>query len=231
MADVVTSLNAMGLGRNDRVALVMPQGPEMAVAFLAVAAGATCAPLNPAYRANEFGAALADLNAKALLVQSGLDSPARAAAWARGIPIIDVSPVSEAEAGIFTLSEGGYSYTGRPDFAQPSDAAVVLLTSGTTSRPKLVPLTHTNMCTVAHDIGVALGLVEGDRCLDVMPLFHAHGLIIALLSSLLAGASVVCTPTFSAPQFFGWKSVNQPGIRRLPRSIRRSSHRRHPSVR
>lgn len=210
MADVVTSLNAMGLGRNDRVALVMPQGPEMAVAFLAVAAGATCAPLNPAYRANEFGAALADLHAKALLVQSGLDSPARAAARAYGIPIIDVSPVSEAEAGIFTLSEGGYSYTGRPDFAQPSDAAVVLLTSGTTSRPKLVPLTHTNMCTVAHDIGVALGLVEGDRCLDVMPLFHAHGLIIALLSSLLAGASVVCTPTFSAPQFFGWMGECQP---------------------
>src|SRR5262245_19491267 len=60
---VVQTLNAMGLGRNDRVALVLPNGPEMAVAFLAIAAGATSAPLNPAYQANEFDFYLSDLHA------------------------------------------------------------------------------------------------------------------------------------------------------------------------
>ena len=98
----VTTLNTMGVGRNDRVAIVLPNGPEMVVVFVAVAAGATSAPLNPAYRANEFDFYLSDLNAKALIIQSELDSPARAVAEARGIPIIELSPVLEAEAGIFT---------------------------------------------------------------------------------------------------------------------------------
>ena len=92
------------MGRNDRVALVLPNGPEMAVAFLAVAAGATCAPLNPAYSANEFDLYLADLHAQALIVQADMDSPARAVAQARGLHIIELSPVLEAEAGLFTLT-------------------------------------------------------------------------------------------------------------------------------
>jgi acyl-CoA synthetase (AMP-forming)/AMP-acid ligase II/acyl carrier protein len=210
MVDVLKRLNALGLSRNDRVALVLPQGPEMAVTFLAVAAGATCAPLNPAYLANEVDTVLANLHAKALMVQAGIDSPARAAAQARGIPLIELSPAYESEAGIFTLSDGGQSGAGHADFSQANDVALVLLTSGTTGRPKLVPLTHTNICSVAHNIRVALGLVESDRCLNVMPLFHAHGLIIAMLSSLAAGGSVVCTPSFYAPKFFGWMQECHP---------------------
>jgi hypothetical protein len=73
--------------------------------------GQPCAPLNPAYRTNEFDASLAELRAKALIVQSGMDSPARAAAQARGIPIIELSPVLEAEAGLFTLSTGQHNFT------------------------------------------------------------------------------------------------------------------------
>ncbi len=93
---VVKRLNASGVGRNDRVATVLPNGPEMAVAFLGVAAGTTCAPLNPAYHASEFDFYLSDLNAKALIVQSGIDSPAIAVAQKRGIPVIELSPVLEA---------------------------------------------------------------------------------------------------------------------------------------
>src|SRR5438093_559089 len=83
--DVVQTLQTMGVGRHDRVALVLPNGPEMAVAFLAVTAGATCAPLNPAYSAHEFDFYLADLHAKVLIIQVGMDSPAHAVAHARGI--------------------------------------------------------------------------------------------------------------------------------------------------
>ena len=87
-ARTVRDLNAMGIGRNDRVAMVLPNGPEMAAAFVAIACGATTAPLNPAYRADEFDFYLSDLNAKALLIQQGMDSPARAVATALRIPII-----------------------------------------------------------------------------------------------------------------------------------------------
>jgi acyl-CoA synthetase (AMP-forming)/AMP-acid ligase II len=204
IADTVATLNAMGLGRNDRVALVLPQGPEMTLAFLAVAAGAACVPLNPAYRANEFDFLLADLHAKAVVMQSGVDSPARAITQARGLPILELSPVYEAEAGSFTLSGERRPPPTQHGFAHPGDVALVLHTSGTTAQPKIVPLTQTNICMSAHNHIRTLALVERDRCLNVMPLFHIHGLISAVLASLVAGASVVCAPGFSTPDFFAW---------------------------
>jgi len=208
--ETVGTLNAMGVGRNDRVAIVLPNGPEMAVAFLAVASGATSAPLNPGYRADDFDFYLSDLKAKALMIQSGMDSPARDMAHARNIPIIELSPAIDAEAGIFTLTCDRQSSADDSGFAQPDDVALVLHTSGTTSRPKMVPLTHTNLCTSAHNIRTAFDLDHRDRCLNVMPLFHIHGLIGAILSSLTSGASVVCTPGFHDAEFHAWLETFRP---------------------
>ena len=207
--NVVAWLNSIGVGRNDRVAIALPNGPEMAVAFLAVAAGATCAPLNPADRSHEFDFYLSDLNAKAVIIQSGINSPLKAVAQAQGIEIIELSPVLEA-AGMFTLAGGEPKSPAHNGFAQSNDVALVLHTSGTTSRPKIVPLLHSNLCTCAHNIRAALDLSAGDRCLNVMPLFHIHGLIGALLSSLSAGASVICTPGFYAPKICAWWSEFRP---------------------
>ena len=200
--DVVQRLRALGVDRKDRVALVLPTGPEMAVAFLAVAAGATCAPLNPASSTDELDLYLTDLDAKALIVSSGTDTPARAVAQVRGVKIIELSPALEAEAGLFTLVGEDHPPAGRYGFAQPSDVALLLPTSGTTSRPKIVPLTHTNICTAAHNMRVTLELVESDRCLNVLPFFHVHALLTALLTSLVAGASCVCNSAFSVTAFF-----------------------------
>jgi acyl-CoA synthetase (AMP-forming)/AMP-acid ligase II/thioesterase domain-containing protein len=213
---VVKTLNALGLGRGDRVALVLPNGPELAVAFLAVGAAATCAPLNPAYRAEEFEFYLSDLNAKALIVQSGIGSPAIAVAQERRISVIEISPLSEAAAGVFTLRPERSCVPGVngdglvPGLAQPDDVALVLHTSGTTSRPKIVPLTQTNICTTARNMQVALELTEEDRGLTVMPLFHIHGLIGATLAPLAAGGSVVCTPGFDLTRFFDWMDAFRP---------------------
>jgi acyl-CoA synthetase (AMP-forming)/AMP-acid ligase II/acyl carrier protein len=208
--EVVRRLGALGVGREDRVAIVLANGPEMAVAFLAVAAGATSAPLNPAYRAGEFEFYLSDLGAKALIVQADIDSPARAVAKARGIPVLDLAVAPETEAGIFTLSGTGSAAPSRTGFARAADSALVLHTSGTTARPKIVPLTHRNLCTSARNVQATLQLGSQDRCLNVMPLFHIHGLVGALLSSLAAGASVVCTPGFHAPQFYDWLDAFRP---------------------
>ena len=208
--NIVKTLNEIGIGRNDRVAIVLPNGPEMAVAFLSVAAGATSAPLNPAYSETEFDFYLSDLNAKALIIASGLDSPARNVAQGRSIPLIELSPVLEAEAGIFTFAGGDRSRPGSDGFAEPDDVSLVLHTSGTTSRPKIVPLTQKNISTSAHNIRSTLELVESDRCLNVMPLFHIHGLIGATLSSLAAGASIICTPGFDPSKFFEWLEEYSP---------------------
>jgi acyl-CoA synthetase (AMP-forming)/AMP-acid ligase II/acetyltransferase-like isoleucine patch superfamily enzyme/acyl carrier protein len=206
----VEALSSGGLKRNDRVALVLPNGPEMAVAFLAVSCGATCAPLNPAYTEDEFDFYLSDLSARALIVAADLDTPARTVARKRRITIIELAPVVGAEAGVFTLTGSGFGSAHDRRFTASSDTALVLHTSGTTSRPKIVPLTHANLCHSGFNTARALALTAKDRCLNVMPLFHIHGLIGAVLSSLRAGSSVVCTPGFNAEEFFGWLDAFQP---------------------
>jgi acyl-CoA synthetase (AMP-forming)/AMP-acid ligase II len=210
MDDVLQMLRAMGLGRNDRIALVLPNSPEMAVAFLVLSASVTCMPLNPACGASEFDVSLSALHAKAVIVQAGIDSPARAVAQAHGLQSIELCPVVEAEAGLFRLTSETHADVVQEGFAQPSDVALVLSTSGTTARSRGVPLTHTAVCAAAHDMGAALALVDHDRLLNVMPLFHGHGLIATTLASLTAGASVVCPPGFDASRFFPWMAEFRP---------------------
>ena len=208
----VADLNRMGIGRNDRVAIVLPNGPEMAAAFVAIAAGATTAPLNPGYKAEEFAFYLGDLNARALVIQQGMDSPARAMAAERGIPIVELVPGADGPAGTFTLAppSGLAGTPAAPGAAAAADVALVLHTSGTTSRPKIVPLRQVNITASAYHIAGTLRLTPDDVCLNIMPLFHIHGLIAATLSSLAAGASVCCTPGFNAFRFFTWFSEVRP---------------------
>jgi acyl-CoA synthetase (AMP-forming)/AMP-acid ligase II len=208
----VTDLNAMGIGRGDRVALVLPNGPEAAAAFVAIACGAVTAPLNPGYKADEFDFYLGDLGTSALVIQAGMDSPARAAAAARGIPVIDLVPDDGGPAGAFTLAPPPTlaGEAKQPGLALAQDLALVLHTSGTTSRPKIVPLRHVNITASAFHIGRTLALGPDDVCLNIMPLFHIHGLIAATLASLAAGASVCCSPGFNAFRFFPWFAEVRP---------------------
>ena len=211
VVDTVRALNAHDIGVDNRVALVLPNGPELAACFLAVSAAATCAPLNPAYRVNEFHSAFSDLRPNTLIVQQGVDSPAREAAASRGVPIIELLPRQREGAGLFDLAFSGPPRTVQaPVFAEGDAAALLLHTSGTTSRPKMVPLSQANLCQSALNIKNAVRLGTGDRCLNVMPLFHVHGLVGALLSSMAAGGSVVCSPGFFAPKFFAWVDEFQP---------------------
>jgi acyl-CoA synthetase (AMP-forming)/AMP-acid ligase II/acyl carrier protein len=201
---VVRSLNSAGIGRNDRVALILKNGSDMAVAFLATAAGASCVPLSPDYPENELKRYLADLDVRALIIDPGSASPARAVAAAREIPVIEL--LSAPEAGTFSLNLGNVSSVRQPScgYAEADDIALILHTSGTTSRPKIVPLSHNNICASARHVASVLQLTERDRCLNVMPLFHSHGLIAAVLASLVTGGSVVCTSGFSLSKFFAW---------------------------
>jgi acyl-CoA synthetase (AMP-forming)/AMP-acid ligase II len=209
-ARVAEALHAAGVGRGDRVAIVLPNGPEMAVAFVTVAGVATTCPLNPAYKEDEFAFYLEDLKAKAIILAEGETGPAHAAAARLGLSVIRLSFDAADPAGVFTLTAEGSA--GEADTAAPApgDVALILHTSGTTSRPKIVPLLQSNVAASARNIGASLALTPADRCLNVMPLFHIHGLIAAVSSSLAAGGSVWCAPGFDAMKFFGWMEEAQP---------------------
>jgi len=199
--DVRKILRSAGIGATERVAIVLPNGPEMAAAFVTVAQSATTAPLNPAYKEEEFAFYLEDLNARAIILEAGYQGPARSAAQRFDMSVIELHPA--AKAGQFTLTTES---TGAIEDCEPQadDIALILHTSGTTSRPKIVPLLQSNIAASAQNIQKSLVLTPDDCCLNVMPLFHIHGLIAAVTASLAAGASISCAPGFDALKFYGW---------------------------
>ena len=210
LESVRESLNAFGLGRNDRVVIVLDNGPEMAVAFMAIAACVTAVPLNPSYRADEFEFYLSRINAKALVVNAEDHSGIKELARRLGLRIVELVARPDAEAGVFELDGARSPAAQQTGFAHPADVALILHTSGTTSAPKIVPLTHQNVCAQAMNNQVSLELTPSDLCLNIMPLFHSTGLVGVVLSSLISGAAVVCPPGFYAPQFFDWLEEFKP---------------------
>lgn len=207
--DLALRLQALGVTPASRVAVVLPNGPEMAVCFLGVAASACCAPLNPGFTEAELQFYIEDLDARVLLMSATDRGPARALATRLGLAVLEISVDPHAPAG--QLRAGTVQGAGAaPAFARPDATALILHTSGTTARPKIVPLSQANLLASAANIGRHLALVPTDRCLNVMPLFHIHGLVGALLSSITQGASVVCAPGFDEAKFFGWVQALQP---------------------
>jgi acyl-CoA synthetase (AMP-forming)/AMP-acid ligase II len=207
---MVRGLRSFGLGRTDRVAVVLPDGIETAMATVAVATGAVCVPLNPGFTADEWQRYFADLRVSALLTCPDIDSASRAVAHALGMPIVDLPLRSGEGPGAFGIVAPPTRRAGAGEFASAADDAFMLLTSGSTSQPKTVPLTHGAVCLSAYNVGAALALRSQDRLLSVLPLFHGHGLISGLLAALAAGSSVVCTAGFDPAAFFGWLTEFRP---------------------
>lgn len=206
----ITALHGAGVGRGDRVAIVLPNGPEMAAAFVTVAQGAVTAPLNPAYKADEFEFYLSDLQARAIILPANYTGPALDTARRLGLIVLWLSFSQTDPAGTFTLTAETSGRARDTALAGAEDIALILHTSGTTARPKIVPLLQRNVVASARHIRDALALTPADRCLNVMPLFHIHGLIAAVAASLAAGASVWCAPGFDAVRFFGWLDDARP---------------------
>jgi oxalate---CoA ligase len=213
VADTTKALNDRGVGAGDRVAIVLDNGPEMAAAFLTIGSAATAAPLNPGYRADEFEFYMTDLGAKLLVVGHDKQTPAIGVAEKLKVPIARLVPRREQGAGSFALEFAnmtGSQPAGSRRQASGEDVALVLHTSGTTSRPKIVPLWHQNVCASAFNVANSLALTSQDRGLVIMPLFHIHGLIAALLAPLSVGGEVCCSPGFNALKFFSWLTEVSP---------------------
>jgi len=206
--DTVRALRGVGVGRNDRVAVVLPDGPEAAATIISVAAGAVCVPLNPSFTADEWQRYFVELKTSALLTRPDVGSASRAAALALGIPVLDLS--TSLDAAPIDVTGSARRRVRDESFATGGDDALILLTSGTTSRPKTIPLTHASVCLSAHNVGAAIELEPEDRLLSVLPLFHGHGLISGVIAALAAGSNVVVTRGFDAEAFLSWLAEFRP---------------------
>lgn len=217
--NIKSILNQHGLTRNDRIAVVYPNGPEMALSVLGILSCASCAPLNPKYTFAEFKYYLQDLNIKAVIVKPGLKSPVREACSRLNIKLIEVMAADETSIGPLTIEvdrqQDNHAAANDSGFALETDTALILHTSGTTSKPKIVPITQKNLLISARNIATTLQLQPQDSCFNIMPLFHIHGMMAGLLAPLVSGGSVICSPGFAedpffVAQFFPWLVEMQP---------------------
>jgi oxalate---CoA ligase len=200
-------LNGFGLGRGDRVAIAMGNGPQVILAFLAAATCATAAPLNPKYRQEEFAFYYDDTQARALITLPGSVEAAHAAARPN---MMIVGATSNPDGTLAFEAVRGAGAARPAAVAGPDDVAMILHTSGTTSRPKRVPIRHRNLAASAANIIETYNLGPGDIALCVMPLFHIHGIVASMLSTLASGGTVVCPPGFSALEFWQWLDQYKP---------------------
>ena len=197
---VAELLAGAGIVRGRTVSIALGNGPNFLIAFLAVTrAGAVAAPLNPAYTADEFAFYMSDSASQLALVEGG-PHPAREAADSLSLPAAQLSP---GAAGT-QVSWSGRDLSARVDPVPPrADATALFLhTSGTTSRPKGVPLSHGNILSSVRNMADTYRLSREDVAMVVMPLFHVHGLIGVALATLATGGALVLPPRFSAGAFW-----------------------------
>jgi oxalate---CoA ligase len=185
-------LAEIGVSDGDRVALVGANGPALILAFIAVTArGAAAAPLNPSLSVAELAAELDDLRVSHLL-HDGSATAAEAAT----VTATATAPAATVPASVFGLRDGLLHVDDRPgdpreDAGSPDALALLLHTSGTTSKPKTVPIRQRNLIASTGAIAKTYGLDSDDVTMCVMPLFHVHGLVAAVLGTLSTGGTVV----------------------------------------
>ena len=201
---LIATLGDAGLGGNDRIAIALPNGLEMIASFLAASTVGAAAPLNPAYTRDEFRFYLEDTSARALILPPRDNEEARAAA---GDDVMIIEADLDGEGRVQFSYAHKARKTRTTEYPNSEDIALILHTSGTTSRPKRVPLTHANLMTSARNVADTYKLTPDDVSLCVMPLFHVHGLVASTLATFFAGGTVVVAPKFNPLSF--WLTVKQ----------------------
>lgn len=200
LAGLTGTIAASRLEPGARVAIILPNGPEFVVAFLAVTgARLTAAPFNPAQLAEL--AALWDDAGIRVVIAAPEDRTTARIADRLGLPLWPLTTDAAGQVRLAVAARGRASN----DQPRPADVALFLHTSGTTSKPKGVPLTHGNLSYSIANIAEGYRLTPEDCTLVVMPLFHVHGLIGATLATLHSGGTVVAPARFSASAF--WPTV------------------------
>ena len=209
VGDLAGSLAAAGVGRGDRVAFTLPNGPDVIQILLAITAlGAAAAPLNPAYTHSEYVFYLTDIEPRFLLVPASRPAAATGAAQACSVPVLTAQAGADGPPELF-VAERALESGGDFEPGQPEDVGVVLHTSGTTSRPKQVPLLQRNLMASTRTIAAHYGLGPSDVSFCVMPLFHVHGLVASTFAALAGGGSVIVPRRFTPRGF--WAQAREHG--------------------
>lgn len=201
--DTYFKLCSLKIKKEDKIAIVLGNGSFMACTFIAIAANYTSCPLNPSYTKEEFKFYYDDLKVKAVIMEENKSVDAKEAANELGIKVINLKRENISNDIALDINNIKNKDKYLP-LSTEDDIAMVLHTSGTTSRPKMVPLSQKNLLASARNISNTLNLTENDKCLNIMPMFHIHGLIAAILAPIYKSGSIITPPGFDALKFFRW---------------------------
>ena len=210
MARWQKSLNDMGLGRGDRIAIVHPGGAGLAAAVAGIWNCATAVPTNPNFTPGEFAIHLRDVGAKAIAVDAEMDTPARDVAQRQGLPVLEIRQTDDRVAGMVDITGDRIGEAAHPGMTGADDYAHILVTSGTTSRSKIVPIRHRNLLARVEYGSSLCRIRQDDRCINLMPLYHSGGLSAPFCESLHAGGSLLSISDFSADLFFDLLARSEP---------------------
>ncbi len=209
--EIAQGLHAQGVspdGTRSRVAIVLPNGPEMSIALLAVSSIAAALPFNPSYREVEFEDYFLKTRVDFVLVGHNDDGLVPEVASRLGLEVLRLDKHGKlAHTQDFDGSGFAGVHIAAPD---PDDIALVLLTSGSTGHPKSVPLTHRNICISAGEVAQSMGLKPSDRCLCMWEQFHIGGLVDLLLAPLASGGTIISTSGFEAAEFYRLLAAAKP---------------------
>ncbi len=214
ISSTAAQLRSIGLHANSAVAVVLPGGPELAACIVSVAAATRCAPIDPRATAEEIEFVLRDIAAAAIIMSEHIHPAAARAAASAGCAVIELEP--RGSAGRFVLRRNGSEIPALDEnlhsgaAATAASTALLLHTSGTTARPKLVGLSHRQLLLSARAVAQSLRLTPADRSLVVMPLFHVHGIVAALLAPLLSGGEVIVPAALTSADLADLVETTQP---------------------
>ena len=196
------ALNDIGIGRGNRVAVVHPGGRDMAAAIIGIWSYATAVPINPDSTPREMELQMRDMRVDAVAIATDMETRARRVAETLELPVLDLRPDERGGMALNARSRRAAPRTDHPVPAQGEDVAVVLATSGTTSRSKIVPQKHRHLMLRNYYTGQSLKVGPADRCLNLGRLYHSGGLGQGLSTPLISGGSFGVLTDFSIEGFF-----------------------------
>ena len=198
-------LSNFGIKKNDVIGIVLENGIDFITTFLSVINKSIAAPLNPNYSIREFDFYYTDLKPKIIITNFNKDHAALKCARKKKIRILNIK-------NFVLYAKGNLGKKPSNKYPKPtlSDTALILHTSGTTSRPKMVPLSHRNLLKSAYNISVSLKLRKKDKNIILMPSFHIHGIVASIIAPLFKGAQVVALPKFNVLNFYNYLSIHNP---------------------
>lgn len=195
-------LRNKGVEVDSKVALILSQGPTMAICALSVAQVATCVPLNPDYTSEELQNCLNQIQPILVITTRELNKKVLESHLDDKFKVIEVELTMDFKGLIAgSVQIPTTDATSLPN-TKGNTIAYQLFTSGSTSQPKMVPLTHEQLLVSTQNLISSLRLSAEDRCLNMMTMFHVGGLLDLLIAPLSVGCQVFITSEIGSHTFF-----------------------------